>query len=298
MARIIPSCLGLRAMILACCVVPAVLIAPRTAQATCSAISGSGLSFGTYTGFQLTPSTASLSLTCQAVALYAVGLNAGTSPGATVATRMMSNGANRLSYSLYQDSARSLNWGNTAGVDTRGGLALLTNPTVLTLYANLAAGLYPAPGVYTDTITATELNSAGVSTTFLVSATVQATCTIGATALAFGTYTGATLAANATITATCTSTTPYNVGLSAGNAAGASVTTRKMTGPGGALQPYGLFRDSAHTLNWGVTVNTDTLAGVGSGAAQFLTVYGQVAAAQSLTTPGSYSDIIVATLTY
>ena len=80
--------------------------------------------------------------------------------------------------------------------------------------------------------------AATVTTPFGVSATVQATCLVSATALAFGTYTGVVANSTSTVSVTCTNTTPYNVGLSAGLATGATVTTRKMTGPASALLNY------------------------------------------------------------
>lgn len=131
----------------------------------------------------------------------------------------------------------------------------------------LAAGSAATPG-----------RAATVTTTFQVTATVAATCLISATNLSFGTYTGALASSTSTITATCTNTTPYNVGLNAGTAPGATVTTRKMSGPAGALLGYTLSQDAAHTINWGNTVGTDTETGTGNGSPQVLTVFGQVAA--------------------
>ena len=98
------------------------------------------------------------------------------------------------------------------------------------------------------------------------------------------------------MTVSCTSTTTYDVGLSAGLATGASVTTRKMQN-GAALLAYALYSNSTHTTNWGNTAATNWVAGTGSGVAQPLTVYGQIAAGQ-YPTPGSYSDMITATVTY
>ena len=138
---------------------------------------------------------------------------------------------------------------------------------------------------------------ATATTTFAVSATVQAACSISAAALSFGTYSGAAINATTTITATCTNTTPYSIGLNPGTSADASVTARKMTGPGSSTVAYALYSDSGHSLNWGQTVGVDTVSAVGSGSAQSLTVYGQTAAGQ-LSTPGSYSDTITVTVTY
>jgi spore coat protein U-like protein len=136
-----------------------------------------------------------------------------------------------------------------------------------------------------------------VTTTFGVSATVQATCVISATGLAFGTYTGLLSNNTASVSVMCTNTTPYNVSLNAGTTTGSTVTARKMAGTGGQVLNYALFSDSSRTVNWGQTIGTDTVTGTGNGAAQVLTVYGQVAAGQYVT-PGAYSDTITATVTY
>ncbi len=130
-----------------------------------------------------------------------------------------------------------------------------------------------------------------------VAATVQAICLNTASALAFGTYIGAQTVTTATLTVTCTNTTPYTVGLNAGTSSGATVTTRKMTGPAGALLAYVLTSDAAYAINWGNTAGTDTVSGTGNGAAQVLTIYGREAAGQFLA-PGAYTDTITATVTY
>jgi spore coat protein U-like protein len=136
-----------------------------------------------------------------------------------------------------------------------------------------------------------------VTSNFGVSATVQATCLISASPMAFGTYTGSASTSSTTVSVTCTNTTGYNVGLSAGSGNGATVSNRSMTGPGSAALSYGLFQDSANSVNWGNTVGTDTVAGTGNGSAQSITIYGQIPASQYVA-PGSYSDTITATITY
>ena len=132
-----------------------------------------------------------------------------------------------------------------------------------------------------------------------VSITITATCTVGtSTAVAFGSQGLLNSAINNTgaLSVQCTNTTPYNVGLDPGGATGATVTTRKMTN-GAATVSYSLYRDSGRTLNWGQTVGTDTLAGTGNGAAQSITVYGQVPS-QTTPAPGAYSDTVNVTVTY
>lgn len=138
--------------------------------------------------------------------------------------------------------------------------------------------------------------AATATSTFTVSATVAATCLISAAPLAFGTYTGVLLAGTGSVSVTCTTTTPYNVGLSAGLAPGATVTTRQMTGPATALLGYVLTQDAAHATNWGNTIGS-WMGGSGNGAAQVITVYGQIAAGQFVV-PGTYTDTITATVNY
>jgi spore coat protein U-like protein len=140
-------------------------------------------------------------------------------------------------------------------------------------------------------------NAATATTTFGVTSTVQSTCVISGNTLAFGTYSGSAIAMTTTLSVTCSNGTTYNVGLNAGSASGATVTTRAMTGPGSATLSYAMYQDTNHTNNWGQTVGTDTEAGTGNGSAQTLTVYGELAAGQ-YPAPGSYSDTITATVTY
>jgi spore coat protein U-like protein len=139
--------------------------------------------------------------------------------------------------------------------------------------------------------------AATATTTYGVSASVSATCLVSGNNLGFGTYSGSLVSTTTTLSVQCTNGTTYNVGLNAGTASGATVSTRAMNGPGGATLNYALYQDSGHSTNWGQTVGTDTEAGTGNGSAQTITVYGQVAASQFVS-PGSYSDTITATVTY
>ena len=120
---------------------------------------------------------------------------------------------------------------------------------------------------------------------------------IAATPMTFGAYTGALLTTTSTLTVTCTMVVRYQVGLSAGTGAhNATVNTRRMRS-GANLLNYGLFRDRRYTMNWGLTVGADPVAGVGNATAQALTVYGRIAPGQTVA-PGAYSDTIIATLAY
>lgn len=166
-----------------------------------------------------------------------------------------------------------------------------TNPMKTAIYA-FALGLV-AIGLGSKAADATTTTT----TTFAVSATVQATCLVSASPMSFGSYTGAVVNTTSTVSVTCTNTTSYNVGLSAGLATGATVTTRQMTGPSSAVLGYSLFSDSSRSVNWGSTIGSDTITGTGNGSSQPLTVYGQATAGQYVT-PGSYTDTITATVTY
>jgi spore coat protein U-like protein len=124
-----------------------------TVAATC-VLSATNLAFGSYSGVQ-SDITSTVTATCTNTTPYTIGLSAGASTGALVTTRAMTGPAGALlNYSMFRDSARSLNWGNTAPTDTVGGTGNGSGQA-LTVYGRIAAGQYVAPGAYTDTITAT-----------------------------------------------------------------------------------------------------------------------------------------------
>ncbi len=143
----------------------------------------------------------------------------------------------------------------------------------------------------------TQAAAATATTTFSVTAEVRTTCTITTTNLAFGPYSGVQVDGTSTLSATCSTNTPYNIGLNAGGATGATVTTRAMKGPATDVLHYSLFRDSARSLNWGSTIGTDTVASTGTGAVQPFTVFGRIPAGQFVQS-GAYSDTITVTLTF
>lgn len=146
---------------------------------------------------------------------------------------------------------------------------------------------------------ASTAQAATTTTTFPVTATVIKACVVSATALAFGNYdptaTGPT-DATSTLSVLCTVGTTYTVGLTAGTASGATVTTRKMSS-GSNLLSYALYQDSAHTTNWGNTPATDTAAATAPVGTNALTVYGRITAGQNVPI-GSYSDTITVNVVY
>jgi len=142
-----------------------------------------------------------------------------------------------------------------------------------------------------------EVNAATVTTTFNVTATVVATCTVSATNMAFGNYQfTASSDATSTINVNCTPTTQYKVGLSSG-ANSANVTARLMSAGGSNTLAYFLYRDNGRTQNWGNTPGTDTVDQTGTGAAQNITVYGRINSG-AISVPGNYSDTVTVTVTF
>jgi spore coat protein U-like protein len=137
------------------------------------------------------------------------------------------------------------------------------------------------------------------TTTFRVTARVNAVCAVTATDLAFGTYTsqvGTPLQGTTLLRATCTPGSTYNVGLNEGTTAGATINARKMASGTNALN-YQLYSDSGRSTIWGNTPGTDTVTGVGTGLAVDHTVFGAVPAAQ-VVPAGDYADTITVRIYY
>lgn len=271
---------------------------PAAAQTYCTAYMSS-LPFGNYNPSAADSVTATVTVTCSSGNAFHIGLNAGTGTGATTTTRIMHSGTNLLDYKLFQDSAHTVNWGNNPPGDTVNGTGDGTAHT-FTIYATVPAGQFVPPATnYVDTITATVTNSsAGPPQPQMgETATVLADCSVSATGMNFGNYSGQLINATSTVTVSCTNSTTYSIGLNAGTGAGGSTTVRRMTSPALATLNYRIFKDSGHTLNWGDTAGTDTVDGTGSGVAQQSTVYGQMPAGQS-GNPATYTDTIIVSVTY
>jgi len=160
---------------------------------------------------------------------------------------------------------------------------------ILMVCAALLAAV--APGVIAGTST----------TTFTVSATVLAACTMSATNMDFGDYdanSGTPNDTTSTLSVQCTNGQAYVVSLDAGTTSGNTVAARNMTDGGSDLLSYGLYTDAGRTSVWGDGTNgSSTVSGTGNGSQQSLTVYGRVPISQ-LVAQGSYSDTITATVAY
>lgn len=145
---------------------------------------------------------------------------------------------------------------------------------------------------------------AGTSTANLdVTATISANCTISTTAVAFGAYdpivTNASAAKDATgtIVTTCTTgsspTITLGQGANAATGSTAAVPIRQMASGTNRLG-YELYSEATRTTVWS---NTGVATPTASGTAQTNTVYGRIPGAQNKPT-GSYSDVVVATVTF
>lgn len=116
------------------------------------------LAFGNYDPTSATPldATATIAVQCTAGTAYSVGLNAGVGAGATLTGRKMTvaAGASTLNYTIYNNSGRTVNWGDTgpngAVTGTASGLI-----DTLTAYGRIPVSQSAPAGAYTDTITVT-----------------------------------------------------------------------------------------------------------------------------------------------
>jgi spore coat protein U-like protein len=269
--------------------------------------------------------TATIAVNCTGVSLTTIricpSIGAG-SGGATSSARQMQSGASTLNYQLYQDPGRSVVWGSynwaLPGTPPTVDLPLALNgtgSTNLTIYARVFGGQGTVPpGTYATSFSATDTDflyaTLGVlpcpniialpqhaHPVFAGSASVLANCMVAATNIGFGSQ--GLLTANidqtGTVSVTCTSGTTYNVGLGDG---------QQNAGPSGRAMAlgankvaYGLYRDGARSQVWGNTIGTNTVGGAGTGAAQNFTVYARVAP-QTTPPAGTYSDVVVVTITY
>jgi len=228
----------------------------------------------------------------------------------------MTSGSNTARYDLYTNSTHTTLWGSwqtaydSAGVQVSVNKNSSTNVTVFGQF--LASQQTDAAGGYTATLTAnpfiTYINKSGnpscpigtltASGSASVSATVSSNCTVGSTNISFGSrgVLASNMDAQGTLSVQCTSALPYSIGLNGGLSGATNPTQRTMTFSGASVV-YGLYRDAARSQPWGATTGVNTVSGTGTGTTQTVTVYGRVAA-QTTPKAGTYSDTIIATVTY
>jgi len=152
----------------------------------------------------------------------------------------------------------------------------------------LAAALVSAP---------TPAFATTATTTIAVSTTVTNSCTLTAGTLTFAAYTGVVDNSTGTFTVNCTNNGDYVIALNAGLGTGASFATRYMMN-GTYKLGYNIYTTAGDTTVWGDgSGTTATVPGVGTGAVQTVSVYGQIPAGEAAIS-GSYVDTITVTVTY
>lgn len=127
-----------------------------TVLASCD-VTADDLAFGNYdpvAAANLDAET-TLSVTCTNGTSYHVGMSLGSGSGASMSERRMtkSGGAQTLSYVLYQDTQRSVLWGNT-GSDRMSATGDGT-PDLIHVYGRVPMQQSAPSGSYSDTIVVT-----------------------------------------------------------------------------------------------------------------------------------------------
>ena len=269
--------------------------------------------------------TANMTVTCTGIPnariRYCPNIEGGSGGHLNGDPRYMLNGANQLAFNIYRNNGFSRIWGSRFwphsnppqprirlnGAGTFSG----TRPVRVRIAAGqttLPTGLYTSSfaGGHTlfayDYFTGQNCGVIGTTNAVQVPFTVQAnhvgSCSVTANNLNFGTLSLLTANADAstTMSVTCTAGASYQVGLNGGLTGATDPTQRKMASGGDEIT-YGLYQDAGRATAWGGTLGLDTVAGVGTGTAQTLTVYGRI---PPQTTPpaATYSDTIVVTVTY
>ncbi len=98
--------------------------------------------------------TSTIMVQCTNALPYEIGLNGGSVAGNIAARQMKSVAGGLVNYSLYYDSGRTKNWGDTTLVDrlaATGTGAAVTH----TVYGRVPSQTTPAAGNYADTVTVT-----------------------------------------------------------------------------------------------------------------------------------------------
>lgn len=251
------------------------------------------------------------------------------SGGGTGNPRYMTSGGNQLPFNLYVDntySAASIWGGNGLPASSAyitgtmsGLLALGTFSRSITVYGKIPGSALA--GVKTAGNADTVYNAsfagfgsisyafyglipspctAGATSTFSFNAkaTVANNCLINTGNMVFGSNSVLTSAvrSSAAVNVQCTGNTGYQVSLGAGSSGDVTARTMRNAATGETIG----YRISSTPDGpaWGDgSRGTAVVTGVGSGAVQTITMYGQVPA-QKTPSPGDYKDTVIATLVF
>ncbi len=98
--------------------------------------------------------TADIGVLCTSGAAYNIRLNAGSTAGGSIATRLMTDGTNNVSYQMFRNAARTQNWGESDGTDTVSSTGTGSAQTH-TVFGRVPPQTTPPAATYTDTVTVT-----------------------------------------------------------------------------------------------------------------------------------------------
>ena len=146
---------------------------------------------------------------------------------------------------------------------------------------------------------ATSVFAESSSTTIVAgSAKVNSTCTVSVLPIDFGVIQSNSQNQKSTLlTSTCTKGTSFTVVLSTGNSNDFSNRYMNLTDNSDQLK-YNIYLDNFYTNILGDgNNNTVILSDIGTGEDQIYTIYGKIPTGQYVS-PGNYSDLITATLSY
>lgn len=132
-----------------------------------------------------------------------------------------------------------------------------------------------------------------------ISATVDASCSVTAPAVALGAYdpiAGTAIGIGDQIDFTCTNGTTYAISLGNGLHYDGTGLTRRMQHSGAGTGAddyltYGIFEGTDNTTAW------DGMSGASTGATQAVDIFVEADAGQTTVKAGAYSDTIVVTVT-
>lgn len=136
-----------------------------------------------------------------------------------------------------------------------------------------------------------------------VTATVLASCVVGASTLAFPSATSAAIsAANVdavgNVTVNCTKGSDYNVSLDVGSGTSATLAKRRMGAGNNQWLAYSIYTAANRTSVWGDgSAGTSVVSGTGTGRRQSIYAYGRIFGGQ-IATAANYADIVNVTIQY
>jgi spore coat protein U-like protein len=301
------------------------------AQAQSCSFAMSTIDFGAANlikGGNLTTS-GTFSATCSGLPNQTISIcaNFGTGSGGAAAggsPRYLKSGSSVIEYDILRNVGAGQIWGSylwgnpdppptmsvALGANGQGTLSQTVNARMNTNQPVALVGLHTSSfsgnnamidfGYSSSFTCGPTLSSRAQQAPFTVQMNNQASCTLAATGISFGSVANlsAVLDATGTITLTCTKNTRYDLGLSNGSGGGTAPQSRRMTNPAtSSYVTYGIYRDAARNQPWGGTAGTNTVAGRGTGRPVNLTTYGRVPV-QVDPPADTYSDTIIATITY